>query len=152
MAPSAIETFRVGAIAVELDHLIGRQPRVLMQVVDVLRDDVAELALSREPEQGTVAAARSGAADRVMNMEVAPPCGQAHFGGVQEVGEPDGLVFRPHAARRPEIGNPAFGRDAGAGEADDPLRRGHQRLQLTQATLVGFHDDPVSLLAKGMWR
>src|SRR5262249_6658710 len=45
-------------------------------------------------------------------------------------GEVVGIIAGPEASRAPEVGDPGFGRDAGAGESHDPAGRG-QKLRRT---------------------
>ena len=103
----------------QLDDVFGRDARGLMQIVDVLRHHRRHLAGAIEASQRPMAAPRLGLAELVAHGEAAPPGFVARFLAGQELVERDRPVLGPNPARRAEIGDAAFGRDAGAGERQD---------------------------------
>ena len=137
VARPAVEAGRIGAVAVELDHLISRDARLLLQAVDVLRDDGRHLPRGDERGQCEMAAARARAAIEVVHRELAPPRLAARLGAADIGLERDRLVLEPGASGRAEIRHAALGRDAGAGEARDHARAADE------------HDEILDLVGKG---
>src|ERR1700688_4767198 len=90
-----------------------------MQVVDVLGDDGGTLAGTIEARQRPVSPPRPGIAELVGHGKAAPPGFVARLLARQELVERDRLVLGPKAPRRTEIGDTAFGRNAGPGEWDN---------------------------------
>lgn len=105
----------------KFDDRVSRHTRGAMQIVDILGDDVTDLAGMIEPGDDLVAASRLRMRDGIINHEItAPGLEPCFFGG--EIGtEFDGLVSCPESSRRAEIRNAAFGRNAGTREDDRAL-------------------------------
>ena len=70
---AAIEAGRVGRVAVQLDDFLGRHAGRLMQPVDILRDDGADLAAPHQRIDRAVAAIGQGAAEVILHREAASP-------------------------------------------------------------------------------
>src|SRR5690348_8232437 len=119
IAPGAIETGRVRRIAVQLDHLLGRNARSLMQVVDVLRNDCRSLARTMERRKGTMPPAGTSCGKLGVHGEAPAPRLVTRLLARHELVEGNRPVLCPHAAGRAEIRNAAFGRDARPGERYD---------------------------------
>src|SRR4051812_24453356 len=94
---------------------------MLVQIVDILRDDGRDLARLIERRQRPVPAARPRRGKGGLDRKAAAPCLVAGFLTGDEFLVTDRPVAGPYAAWRAEVGNPAFGRDAGAGEWNDKL-------------------------------
>ena len=120
---AAIEAGGVGRVAVQLDDLGVRHARALVQPVDVLGDDGAHAPLLDQLGERAMAGVGLGLEHGLVGRELAAPGLPAHLLRRHEVVEVDRLVLGPDAAGRAEIRNAGFGRDAGAGEGDDPLGR-----------------------------
>src|SRR5262249_9928017 len=87
-------------------------------VVDVLGDHMADLARMIELGDDLVAAPWHSMRHRIVDHEIAAPGFEPCFLRSEIGAELDRFVTGPKAARRAEIGNAAFGRDAGAGKDD----------------------------------
>src|SRR4051812_9223760 len=109
--------------------MLGRNPRFLMEIVDVLGDDPRNLARLIERSQRAVAAAGFGPAELFLHCKTPPPALVPHVLAGQEVAEVDRLHLGPDPAGRPEVRYPAFRGDAGAGEGHHHLRLLHQLAQ-----------------------
>jgi hypothetical protein len=106
--------------AVQLEHV--RAAGRLMQPVDILRDHAAQPpAIPPAGERG-VAGAGLGLGEVAVGFALLPPILVAGRGAGEKILKINGLVFRPHAARRAEIGNAALRADAGAGEGNGGSR------------------------------
>ena len=103
----------------KLDHMFGGEAGHLMQVVDVLGDYGGNLARPVERGQGTVTAAGFGRRKSRLHRKAPPPGFVAGILAGDEFIERDRPVAAPQPARRTEVGNAAFGRNAGAGEGND---------------------------------
>ena len=121
VALAAVEAARVGRVAVQLDDLRLRHARALVQAVDVLGDDRRHLALLDQPGERAMAGIGFGLEHGLVGRELAPPRFAPHLLRRHEVVEVDRLVLGPDAARRAEVRDAQFGRDARAGEGDDAL-------------------------------
>ena len=119
---AAIETGRVGGVAVQLDDFLGRHAGGLVQPVDILRDDGAGLAAPHQRIDRAVAAIGLRAAEVILHREAAPPGLAPRLLGRQELVEIDRRHLRPDAAGAAEIGDAGLGADAGAGEHDRAAR------------------------------
>src|SRR5439155_899038 len=100
----------------QLDHMRGCNPRALMQIVDVLRHYAGRLAGAIEAGQRQMAATRERRGKMLLHGEAAPPGLVARLLAREEFVERDRPVLGPDPARRAEVRNAAFGRNAGAGE------------------------------------
>ena len=118
VARSAVETARVGRVAVELDEPVLGDAGFLVQPVDVLGDDAGNLAAADELGDGEVAAIGRGVVDGLPGGELAPPGLAARLLGMHEVLEVDGLVLGPDAPGAAEVRDAGLGADAGPGEDD----------------------------------
>ena len=91
----------------DLDDPCGRVPRLLVQTVDVLRDECVQLPVAFE--HGERAMARVGFGLPRRTIEAGLPCQLPHFriGHVMvDVRQPFGLwILGPHSAWTPEIGD-----------------------------------------------
>ncbi len=108
-----------------------------MEIVDVLGDDGRNLAGAVKARQRPMSPPGPGIAELVVHGEAAPPGFVARLLARQEFVERDRLVLGPKPARRAEIGDAAFGRDAGAGEwhndpslVDQVLQLGHGGVEI----------------------
>src|ERR1700731_1478386 len=90
-----------------------------MQIVDVLGDDGGNLAGAVEARPPPVSPPRPGIAELVGHGKTPPPGFVARLLAGQELVERDRLVLGPKAARRAEIGDAAFGGNAGSREWDN---------------------------------
>ena len=133
VALRAFETDGVGRIAVQFDDIVRRDAGVLMQIVDILRDQRRNLAGAVEPGERAMAAARFRLGETLLHDEAPPPGLVAHLAAGHEFVERDRLVLGPQAAGRAEIRNAAFGGDAGAGERHDGARVLDQVAQARQS-------------------
>ena len=115
--------------AVHLDHTVRIDAGLLVQPVDVLRDDGGEPALTLQLDDREVAGVRGGRPRRI--VEPAAPRPPADVGVGEVVLDRRQLlglrVLRPHPVRAAEVRDPRIGRDPRAREHDDPLRRTHDR-------------------------
>src|SRR4029077_3333174 len=84
-ALAAVEAFGIARVAVQLDHLFIRYTRVLMKVVNVLRDDVTHSALRTERCYSLVAVMGFGLCKRLLHRKAPAPRFAAHLGGRHEV-------------------------------------------------------------------
>ena len=130
VALRAIEADRVGRVAVQLDDVVRRNARCLMQIVDVLRHHRRAPCrrgkdLRARDGRGrawpwrncsSMAKRRRQASSRISWLARNSSNGIGRF-----------LVHKP--AGRAEIRNAAFGRDAGAGERHDRARAFDQLAQ-----------------------
>jgi hypothetical protein len=126
---TSVETHDQPIAAVELHH--GAAPRLLMQVVDVLRDQLMHFAARLERGQRAVRVVRP------RGLKSRPPAKAArlvkapHFGTANERVVLNGLVPRPRAARTAIVRNARFRAASGAGEDDesgggvDEVEEGH---------------------------
>ena len=78
VAFAAIEALGVGRVAVEFDHLVERRAGILVQVVDVLRDDGADFAGIGQRGDGVVAGVGLRAGPAGGSVEDARPGFAAH--------------------------------------------------------------------------
>src|ERR1700719_3866807 len=90
-----------------------------MQVVDILGDDGGNLAGAIEARQRPVTPPRPGIAELVGHGKTPPPGFVARLLAGQELVERDRLVLGPKAPGRTEVGDAAFGRNAGPGKWDN---------------------------------
>jgi hypothetical protein len=100
----------------KLDHLLGRDTRVLMQIVDVLRDHAGRLPHADEFGDGGMTRIRLRPDPAILVAEAPAPCFPPRGFGRHELLEVDGLHARPDAARTAEIRDARFGADACACE------------------------------------
>ena len=100
----------------DLDDALRRYAGGGVQPVNVLGDDVGDVAQLHQPRHRPVAWTGFCLGDGLADHQEAPPCLEAGVFGGQKRTVFDGLVARPEAAGRAEVGNAAFGGDAGAGE------------------------------------
>src|SRR5580692_1917624 len=84
-----------------------------MEIIDVLGDDGGNLAGSVKARQRPVAPPRPGIAELVGHGKTPPPGFVARLLAPEELVERDRLVLGPKAPGRTEIGDAAFGRNAG---------------------------------------
>ena len=119
----------------QFDHMVGRETRRLMQIVDVLGDDGRDLAGAIERGERAVAASGPGGRECRLHGKAPPPGFVARVLACHELVERDRPVAGPQSARRAEVGNAAFGRDAGAGERNDDGRRGDHLAEPFHAAL-----------------
>src|SRR5688572_8441797 len=106
-----------------------------MQPVDILGDDMADMAATHELGDRHMPPAGLDAAELLADRENAPPSFQALFFRAQEFVESDWLVLRPEATWRAEIGDAAFGRDACARERNRTPRALDHRRQFFYVSL-----------------
>ena len=103
---------------------------ILVQVVDVLRDDAAgALPSSISSRHCMVAAVRLRADPAVAIVEAAAPGLATRLFGSDEILEVDRLHPCPDAAGAAEVGDAGFGADARAGEEQSAAARIEQRAQ-----------------------
>ena len=121
VTPAAVEAASVSAIAMQLDDLVSRHTRGLMQAIDVLRDDGAQRAACHQRRQRAMAAIGCGLLEVAIDHRLASPGFAPHIDRIDEVAKVDGLHARPDATGTAEIRNAGLGADAGAGEGDDAL-------------------------------
>ena len=114
----ALETVRIGRVAVQFDHLRGRNAGGLMEPVDVLGDHRSGGAAAHELGNRTMTAVRLRVAPGVVGLETATPGFAPGLLGGEKIREVDRRHLGPNPARAAEIGNSRFGADAGAGEDD----------------------------------
>jgi hypothetical protein len=115
------QTRTVTVVAVELDHLFVRDTGYLMQPVDVLCDDRADLALGNELSDGKMSGIGFGIGPTI-RFQTAPPRLAAGLLRGDEVLELDRLDLVPEAGVcAAVIRDSRLGRDTGAGEDDGPL-------------------------------
>ena len=103
----------------QLDHVVGLEAGYLMQIVDVLGDDRGDLAGLVERGQRPVPAAGLRRGKGRLHRKAPPPGFVPRLGTCDEFVERDRAIAGPQPARRAEVGNTAFGRNAGAGEGND---------------------------------
>ena len=131
VAAAATEAGRIGAVAMQLDHLRVGHARGLVQPVDVLGDDRGRPALPDQPGQRAVPGIGRGTGIVVVHREFAPPGLGPRLAALDEGLEGNRFVDHPGRARRPEIRHARFGRDARPREGDDaagPVQHRMQRL------------------------
>src|SRR6478736_174156 len=133
VAARAGEAARIGAVAMQLDDALLRHAGGLMQAVDVLRDDGAHAAAGDKPRERAMPAAGFCVRVEIVHDEFPPPGLFAHQRIAKKVGKFDRLVLKPRRTGRAEVRHAAFGRNAGAGEADGPARRADEQLQFGPA-------------------
>ena len=104
-----------------------------MQAVDILRDDGAHAAAGDKPRERAMPAAGFCMRVEIVHDEFPPPGLFAHQRIAKKVGKFDRLVLKPRRTGRAEVRHAAFGRNAGAGEADGPARRADEQLQFGPA-------------------
>src|SRR5260370_17608573 len=107
MRLSAADAAGVRGIAVQFHHVIGREPRYLMQIVDVLGDDGRNLAGLVERGERAVAASRPRRGECRLHRKAPPPRLISRVLAGDEFIEVDRTLAGPQSARRPEIGNTA---------------------------------------------
>jgi len=102
---------------VELKHLIGGHPRLLVKVIYILGNDAVQPAHLVQLGDGVVGEVGLGPGGQVP-LPQHPPLLSPGFGVGNEllVGKVVGVKAFPDTAGTAEIGNPRFGTDAGAGE------------------------------------
>jgi len=81
-----------------LDDLLVGHAGALMQAIDILGDDVGNMAAGDEFGYCMVAWTRLGIADRFTDHQEATPRFEARLCGTQEVAEGNGFVLRPEPA------------------------------------------------------
>src|SRR5579871_2502657 len=106
-----------------------------MQIVDVLGDDSRDLACTIERSERAMSASGPGGSKCRLHGKPPPPGFVARLLVSYELVERDRPVARPQSARRAEIGNAAFGRDAGAGKGHDDGGRGDHLTEALDAAL-----------------
>src|SRR5207237_4758745 len=111
-----------GIRAVDSDEPFARKAAPLVQAVDVLGDEEMEAACNRQVGERSVARVRQGRPDELPGLALIAPVALARVLVGEELRERDGPVTLPAAAGRAEIGDARGGREAGAGEDDDPAR------------------------------
>src|ERR1700688_113978 len=122
VALRAIETSRVGGVAVQFDDVTGRDAGRLVKVIDILRHQRRDLAGAIETAQRQMPPPRLRLGETLLHDEAPAPGLIAHLGACHKRIERDRLVLGPQAAGRAEIRDAAFGRYARPGEWDDCLR------------------------------
>ncbi len=83
----------------QLHDLVGRKPRGLVQIVDVLRDDRRDFPKTVQGCQRQMAAAGPCCGKLLVHGEAPAPGFPSHFGTFHEFIERNGVIFRPQAAR-----------------------------------------------------
>jgi hypothetical protein len=142
---AAADAACVSGIAVQFHHMVGGETRGLMQIVDVLGDDGGDLAGPVERGKRAVAASRPRRGKGRFHRKAPPPCLIPGIGTGDELIERDRAVAGPQSAGRAEVGNPAFGRNAGAGEGNDGRGLGDHVAELFHAAAkirCDHGDDP----------
>ena len=104
-----------------------------MQIVDVLGDDGRNFAGLVQRSERAVTASRPRRGERRLHRKAPPPRLVPGTRAGDEFVERDRAVARPQSAGRAEIGNSAFGRNAGAGEGNDGGRLGDHVAELFHA-------------------
>ncbi len=120
---AARQAHHFAGVSVDLDQAAGIGPRLVMQPVDVLRDERDQLAATLELDQRTVARVRLD--DLVDVVDPRAPRRAPNVGLVDVVLQVrrllGGRILRPEPVRTTEIGDPTVGRDARAREHDDAI-------------------------------
>ena len=115
------------------DEPLARKVAPFVQAVDVLGDEEVEAACDRQVGERPVARVRQGRPDELPGLPLVAPVALARALVGEELGERDGPVALPAAAGRPEIGDARGGREAGAGDDDDPARLAPEGGELLEA-------------------
>src|ERR1700683_185544 len=132
-----IEAQSVSGVAVQLDDVFGCDARGLMQVIDVLRHHSGHLSGPIKAYQRPMPSARLGLAELILHREAPPPGFVPRLLACQKLVERNRPILRPDTARRAEIGNAAFGGNAGPGKRqDDDGLRDHVRKSLYRAAEI----------------
>src|SRR5262249_42339906 len=118
---TALETGRVGGVAMQLDDVIRRDAGSLMEIVNVLRNQARHLARAIETRDRSMAAAGLRPTELVLHGEPAAPGLVPHLLVRHEGVERDRLHLRPDPAGRTKIRNATLGGDPCPGEWDDRL-------------------------------
>src|SRR5262249_20304411 len=120
-APAALHAHHVAHRAVHLDDLVGRAAGLLVQAVDILRDQREELVAALERDEPAMAGIRLGTP--CWMIEPAFPRQLPDFGIRHvrvDVREPLGLwISGPEPLRATKIRDAGLSGDAGAGQRDD---------------------------------
>src|SRR5205085_6304145 len=116
VARGTAEAEGVSGISMQLDDVGGRDPGLLVQIVDVLRDHRRRLPGLVEAREREMPPARPRTLELVLHRKAPAPGLIAHLLACHEGIERDRLHPRPDAAWRAEIGNAALGRDSGPRE------------------------------------
>jgi len=116
MALAAVEAFGVAGVAVQFDNPLRRNARILMQVVDVLRDHRAHLAARHQPCDRRMAGVGFGPGPAGGSGESAAP-GFAPSGlAADEFVEIDRLHLAPDPAGAAEVRHAGLCGNASAGK------------------------------------
>src|SRR5262245_45469807 len=119
---TAVETRRVGGVAMQLDDVLRRHARRLMEIVNVLCDQPRHFASAIKTRDRAMAATWLRPAELIFHDEASAPGLVPHLLIHHKSVEGDRLHLRPDPARRANIRNSALGGDPCPGEWDD--RRG----------------------------
>ena len=122
MAQSTSEAGSKCAVAMNLDDPITWDSGALMQSIDILCDDMRDVATRHEFGNRLMAWSGLSLANRLADHQEAPPCFEAGFLRSQEVAIRNRFVFGPEAAWRTKVRNAAFRRDACTGKDHSPPR------------------------------
>src|SRR5580700_2301138 len=115
----AIQTRRIGRIAVQLDNMFGRNAGRLMEIIDILGDYGGHLARTVKAGERAMSPPRLGIAELVLHGEATPPGFVTRFLAREELVEWDRPVLGPKSTRGAEVRDTAFSRDARAGKWHD---------------------------------
>ena len=121
VAQTTIQTSRICAITMQFDDLCGVNARLLVQIVNILRNHMRNFALRHKLRDGFVALIGLGSANFGINSNFAPPRLNSHFFTGNKILKHNRLHARPHAARTAEIWNAAFRAHACASKNHDAL-------------------------------
>src|SRR5271168_1193980 len=108
----------------KLDHLMRGHARSLVQIVNILRDHMSDLAGVDQGRNSKMTVIRFGTDPAGRPGKGALPSLAPRVLVVHECVEVDRFHPAPDAARAAEIWNAGFSRDAGAGEDDGSRRTG----------------------------
>ncbi len=145
---ATVEAAHASRVAVQLDDLLGRDARPLVQVVDVLGHDAVQESEPIEGSDGLVGRVRPGTPDRPVQLPTHRPVPPAPLGRGHEalVGEVLGTVAGPDPGRAAEVRNAGFGGDARPGEDEHTVGGSdqlHRPFDLSvETTLEGHPVDP----------
>ena len=99
----ALETVRIGRVAVQFDHLRGRNAGGLMEPVDVLGDNRSSRTAANELGNGAVTAVRLCSAPGIVSLEAAPPSFAPGF--ARRRGNPRNRSASSLSRSHPDCGN-----------------------------------------------
>jgi hypothetical protein len=119
MAAAAGQALGIGAVAMQLDDLIGVEAGFLMKPIDILGDDRRHSPRRDKGREANVSQVRTCASIEIVHGEFPPPRLPACVRAMQEKLERDRLVAHPGAVWRAEVGDAALGRDPGPRKARD---------------------------------